>query len=396
MVAEHSQFASLSALPGRWHLVTGRYAPDRGGVADYSAAVAGALADHGDEVHVWTGGDAEGSAGEPSGITVHRVAGRFGPAGLARLDRELNRFSGPRTILIQYVPHAFGWKAMNLPFAVWAWRRARRGDDVRVMFHEVAYRWVPGPLRYNVLAATQRLMAAVLIRACTRAYVSIPGWLPLLQWLGAERLPLAWTPVPSSVPEEVCAAAVALRRAALTRGDPATRVVGHFGTYGPSITRTLAPALRDLLGQRPDVRVLLLGSGGDGWRSALAAGNAGWVDRVDAPGALPAPAIAESLRACDLVLQPYPDGASGRRTTLMAALANGVPVVTTVGALSEPVWNEGAVAVGPAGDSAHLTRHVLELLDSPDRRAALGRAGRKLYEDRFALRHTIVALLEAS
>src|SRR5512135_1070561 len=58
-----------------------------------------------------------------------------------------------------------------------------------------------------------------------------------------------------------------------------------------------------------------------------------WTARVITPGPLPAPAIAEYLRACDLVLQPYPDGASGRRTTLMTALANGVPVVTTLGVL---------------------------------------------------------------
>ena len=46
--------------------------------------------------------------------------GEFGPAGLRRLDRELDRFPGPRTVLVQYTPHAFGWKAMNLPFAAWA------------------------------------------------------------------------------------------------------------------------------------------------------------------------------------------------------------------------------------------------------------------------------------
>jgi len=377
-----------------WHLVSGGYPPDLGGVADYSAAVAGALADTGAEVLVWASGDADGPAAGPGGVAVHRVAGRFGPTGLARLDRELDRFPGPRTILIQYAPHAFGWKAMNLPFAAWAAWRARRGDDVQVMFHEVAFPWVRRPLRHNVLAAVNRAMAAVLVRACTRAYVSIPGWEPLLRRLGAGRMPIVWTPVPSNVPEEAPAAMVALRRAELTRGDPTARVACHFGTYGSSVTRILAPILRELLGRRPDVRVLLLGAGGDRWRGELADGRADWPARVIAPGPLPAPVIAEYLRACDLVLQPYPDGASGRRTTLMAALANGVPVVTTLGDLSEPIWAYGAVAAAPTGDPDWLGRLALDLLDRPDRLAELGRAGRRLYEDRFAVRHTVAALLD--
>jgi glycosyltransferase involved in cell wall biosynthesis len=377
-----------------WHLVTGEYPPDPGGVSDYTAALARALVIAGQTVQVWCPGDAGGPVTEPDGVVVHRIAGRFGPAGLMRLDGALDRFPGPRTILIQYVPHAFGWRAMNLPFVLWAWGRARRGDDVRVMFHEVAFPWVRRPLRHNAIAATNRLMATLLVRACTQAYVSTAAWVPRLRRLGARRLPVAWTPVPASVPAEVSEAAVALRRAELTRGDPAVRVVGHFGTYGPPITRTLAPTLCELIGRRPDVRVLLLGSGGDRWWRTLAAERGGWIERIDAPGALPAPAIAESLRACDLVLQPYPDGASGRRTTLMAALANGVSVVTTVGDLSEAVWSEGAVAAGAAGDSACLVRLVLELLDSPDRRTALGQAGRKLYEERFAIGRTIDRLLQ--
>ena len=385
----------MTGIATRWHLLTGEYPPDPGGVADYTATVATALAAAGTEVHVWAPGHAEGSADGRGGVAVHRVAGGFGPGGLVRLNHGLDRFAGPRTILIQYVPHAFGWKAMNLPFVAWALiRRIRRRDDIRVMFHEVAFPWVRRPLRHNVIAAVNRVMAAVLVRACTRAYVTIPGWVPRLRRLGAGRLPIDWTPVPSVVPEEASSPAVAARRAELTLNDPTVRLVCHFGTYGPLVTRALGPVLRELLDRRPEVRVLLLGGGGDRWRSELAAGRAEWHSRVIAPGPLPAPLIAEYLRACDLVVQPYPDGASGRRTTLMAALANGVPVVTTIGVLSEPVWSEGAVAAVPAGDPERLVQLALDLLDCPHRLAELGQAGRRLYEDRFALCHTVATLLQ--
>jgi glycosyltransferase involved in cell wall biosynthesis len=114
---------------------------------------------------------------------------------------------------------------------------------------------------------------------------------------------------------------------------------------------------------------------------------------VTATGPLPAAEVAECLRACDLVVQPYPDGASTRRGSLMAALANGVPVVTTVGALSEPVWAGGAVAAVPAGDPERLADRALELLGRPERLRDLSAAGRRLYEEQFAIERTVATLL---
>jgi glycosyltransferase involved in cell wall biosynthesis len=167
-------------------------------------------------------------------------------------------------------------------------------------------------------------------------------------------------------------------------------VVGHFGTYSPLITDLLGPALRALMKRRADVRVLLLGTGGERWRGDWAGDHA---DRVIATGSLPADEVAEHLRACDLVIQPYPDGASSRRTSLMAALANGVPAVTTLGSSSEPVWSGGAVAAVPVGDPDRLAGRTLELLDQPGRRAELGAAGRRTYEEQFAVERTVAVLL---
>ncbi|MFL5350710.1 MAG: glycosyltransferase family 4 protein, partial [Hyalangium sp.] len=93
-----------------WHLLTGEYPPQPGGVSDYTRLIARELARRGLEVHVW----APGKAGETreEGVTVHRAPGLFTPAGLIRLSRGLERCRAPRRLLLQYVPHAFGLKAM--------------------------------------------------------------------------------------------------------------------------------------------------------------------------------------------------------------------------------------------------------------------------------------------
>lgn len=382
------------SAPLRWHLVTGEYPPDPGGVSDYTAQVAAGLAAAGREVHVWCPGADPHPAADRPGVTVHRVAGRFGPAGLARLDAGLNRFPGPRTVLVQYAPPAFGLKAMNLPFALWLLgRRAAHRDDVRVMFHEVAYPFVRRPRKHNLLAVTNRAMAAVVLAAARRVYTSTPAWNPVLDRYGGRRVPRTWTPIPANVPPADPAAAAAARDR-LTGGCPGAVLVGHFGTYGVWVAAPLADALARLLAARPDIHVLLLGRGGERFQKEFTAGHPGAAGRVTAAGELSPGDLAAHLRACDLLLQPFPDGVSGRRTSVMAGLANGVPVVTNLGPASEPLWAADApAAAAPAPDPAAVADLALRLLADPAARDSLGRRGRDYYERHFTPARTIATLL---
>ncbi len=122
-----------------WHLITGEYAPAKGGVADYTRALASALAAAGDSVHVWAPSTGPGLTPDP-GVHLHPLPHGFQPRGLRRLSRELDCLPGPKRILVQYVPHAFGMRAMNLPFCGWV--AALRKADVWIMFHEVALPWI--------------------------------------------------------------------------------------------------------------------------------------------------------------------------------------------------------------------------------------------------------------
>jgi glycosyltransferase involved in cell wall biosynthesis len=75
------------------------------------------------------------------------------------------------------------------------------------------------------------------------------------------------------------------------------------------------------------------------------------------------------------------------------AMACGVPVVaTTGGALPEVVGTDGrTAALVPPGDPGALATALLALLDDPDRRAALGAAGRERAASRYSWRVTAEA-----
>ena len=100
-------------------------------------------------------------------------------------------------------------------------------------------------------------------------------------------------------------------------------LIGHFGTFGPMVGECLGPPLAELL-RRSEHRVgLLVGRNGAGFGERFAGDHPDLSGRVTATGDLPAGEVSAHLAACDLLLQPYPDGASCRRTSLMSGLAWG-------------------------------------------------------------------------
>jgi glycosyltransferase involved in cell wall biosynthesis len=138
---------------------------------------------------------------------------------------------------------------------------------------------------------------------------------------------------------------------------------------------------------------LLLGQHSEFFARALLEKNPSLSARVISLGRLPAPEVARALSACDLVLQPYPDGISARRTSAMASLALGLPVVTNQGSFSEPLWaSSGAVALASSAQGDLLARVAEGLLQDEPLRAELGRRGKALYQSRFSLERTVQTL----
>lgn len=102
--------------------------------------------------------------------------------------------------------------------------------------------------------------------------------------------------------------------------------------------------------------------------------------------------VAQLLRAADLAIFPFRNGASGNRGSLLAAIVNEVPVLTTDG-ISTPSGfaEEYGVDTVPAGDIEALSNKITDLLLHPtkleaDRRRSSLAAGR-LSWDAIVERH---------
>ena len=371
------------------HILTGEYPPECGGVGDYTRLVAGALTARGFEVHVWCPAVLEAVQ---DGVALHRLPDVFGPGSRRRLQSAWA--ASPGSVLLQYVPNALGARGANLLFCLWLWRVRRGGADVRVMFHEPYFYFSWGHPLGNVLAVVQRVMAAVLLRASRVVYLSTETWLRYLRPLAPLQLPMVVSPIPSTVLSDVDPRDVSRWRARHEAQDRDAVVVGHFGTFGEHVASELVHVVPAVLYSHTKARFICIGRGSDAFAARLGARHPSLAGRIGATGAISHVDVAAALRACDVVVQPYPDGVTTRRTSVMAALANGVPTVSTAGALTESVWEETeAVALAPASDARAIGAAVIALLADPTARAALAAAGRRTYEERFAIDRTLAALL---
>ncbi|HEX3315373.1 MAG TPA: glycosyltransferase family 4 protein [Gemmataceae bacterium] len=376
----------------RWAVVTGEYPPDKGGVADYAAQVARGLVAAGDLVTVYAPPN-KSRVEAVDAVTVRSLPDHFGPRGLRTLGRELTA-NRPDRILVQYAPHSFGLRGMNVPLAVWIATRAGRIAPVWTMFHEVAYpfRWRP---KLMLLHSAHRLMARLTAGAADRVFVSIPAWERILRKYCPRVRPAEWLPIPCTVDDVADATSIAAARARHLVG---TRLVGHFGTFGVGIADLLEATCAIVLEVDPNVSVLLLGRGSTEFRERFAANHPMLASRVSAAGELTANSVAAHLRACDLLLQPYSDGLSTRRTTVMAGLANECVVVSNLGVLSEPIWaTADCVRLARLPEPVALAAAVRAELDRPpSERTEMGSRARLLYQERFSLGATLAALRKSS
>jgi glycosyltransferase involved in cell wall biosynthesis len=235
-------------------------------------------------------------------------------------------------------------------------------------------------------------MTIFLLQAAEKVWISTLAWEPMWRpYCLGRRISFTWLPVPSNIPINARRDEVAdVERRYASDGQT---ILGHFGTYGRQIGGILEQVVPPLLTGRPDRILLFLGRDGDDFRRHFISKWPELAGQVFAPGALEAPQVSAHLTACRLLLQPYPDGVTTRRGSVMAGIAHGIPVLTTSGELTEPLWmGSNSVGMIPAGNWVQFVSEAERLLTRPEDLARLGRRGRELYNERFEIGKVISAL----
>jgi glycosyltransferase involved in cell wall biosynthesis len=272
------------------------------------------------------------------------------------------RAAGAPWVLVQYNPFRYGRAgfAPRMLGQAAALRRAA-GAPFAVMVHEA---WIDmHDARSTAIGAYQRVQLKALLRL---ADVVLTSTQALAEQLGRRcaHVPVGSNIAPVAVTREQA-------RARLGIGDGL--VVALFGRSNPSRALDHAHAAVTALAREQPLTVLNLGA--DAPPLDVAGAD------VHTPGRLTADGISLRLRASDLLLLPLTDGVSTRRTTLMAGLAHGLPVLGLRGVNTDRLLLD--LPLTPAGDPAAYALAAVALAADRRRREALGAQGQRLYATHF-------------
>jgi glycosyltransferase involved in cell wall biosynthesis len=362
-----------------WHVLAAEFPPDRGGIGAHTHDLSRELSARGQSIFVWTSRD---ERWRETRLEVNGERDRWTKAGLARLGARLDIHPSPRRLLVPYAPNVFGRRGLNFEVCHWLQRRAARGDELHLLVHEPFYPWrlLDKPTRW-VLALAHRRMMRRLLDASARVYVSTMAWEPMLSELAGRSLEVTLVPSSANIPFAVSADLQSVRRR-FARGATTT-VIGTFGASVP-LTRRLFQTLVPSVVSR-SCAWIFIGDGSNDLANAVVSRRSDIASFVHATGTLRAEEVSTCLQACDLTVQPYQDGITTRRTTLMACLAHGLPTITTDGPLSEPIWREEQPVRLVEYSAVALERVVRDLIADESARTTLSRRARQVYVERFGI-----------
>ncbi|HYL36148.1 MAG TPA: glycosyltransferase family 4 protein [Bryobacteraceae bacterium] len=364
----------------QYHIVVGESTPQAGGMCRHMDMLAEGLADEFHQVHVWSP-SATNLGCESANVDIHKTLGNLSPRYLRHTGRMLNAFPLPRRLLVYWVPHAYGYNSMNLAFCLWLWfRSAWRKDRVELMVQECFLSFTRRSWRQSAVAVVHRVMTMVVLRAADQVWLALSGYEGRLKPFAlGRRVSFGWLPVPSTVEVVHDPARVSKIRADMA---PKGFLIGHFGTFGWPIADLLENIVPPLL-RGTDAAMVLLGTGGAEFRERLLVRHPDLAPRLYATGYLDDTALSCFLSACDVMVQPYPDGLTARRSSALAPMAHGRPVVTNASPITEPLWREsGAVVFAPATGAGFLNA-VRSLRLNPAEYQRVSAAASETYGDYF-------------
>lgn len=298
------------------------------------------------------------------------------PASHVTMGRDLRAVpaSEVSAVLLQYYPRAFFGADGR---TVRRWLRTLRASGIPVVttMHEL---WPPATrsLRRMGARAVMRHVAGRVIAQSSDVVCTLDRSVSELMRAGLIDPPRTTViPVGSNI-ERVAGPPLPPR---------SPRTVTMFGQPAAMHRPTLAALAQWLEQQRGTVTLRWL-------NRSVAESQQTWVDElglstahIEFFGGLGIPDASALLASADLALAPYVDGVSTRRTTLVAQLQHGRPIVGTDGVSTGALLrDQSALALVPVGVPGDFVGTVERLLGEPATRIAMGDAAAALFDAEFS------------
>lgn len=361
-------------------VLSSEFPPRLSGVGDHTEKLAQALSEKDEVLAIWT---AETRSNSP--FKIHVILHPWGWRNFFQFLSSLNAFH-PDSILLQYTPQSLAPKRLgvwlSLPLWVWLLKTLVRSRVV-ILFHELNYPVELTP-RGIVLGIPQFLQYLFLVSVSDFSFFATEMAFVKTRRFFFWKKTLAWLPVGSAI----SVASVAPVVPVLTTSFRKKRLL-HFGGLHPTHSLDHLLAAHRKVTHRmgvENVELVFVGVTQEEVQAALKVKGIHEIpEGIVALGRLSESEVSQCLQSADLILAPFTDGISTRRSTVMACLAHGKPILTTYGSLSQgsTPWSTFCCVV-PVAEMDEYAEQALRLLLDLEALADLGRKAKGAYDLRFS------------
>ena len=359
-------------------IISPAFPPNRDGVGDYTFVLADGLADK-NEVIIVTSKLKGVKSESKNKFHVIREIDKWGGLDLFHILSICKNFS-PELVIIQYVSFMYGRGGINLAFPLLS-ILLRIRYRVFTMLHEL---FTPFglPIKTFLMSLVQRLMLFFLIIGSDRIGVSIKVWERVLKrfffWRKGD---FRWIPIPSNI--KISTKTNIPEKLSRFNKKP---LLAFFGSlHITKIMEFLTASLEVLVKKGYDSGLLIIGQGENEISDYLEELPYYLKERIFCTGYCSSEDVSQYLSITDIFLLPLIDGVSSRRTSLMAALKHGLPVITTKGFLTDDIFlQEDFTLLSPPTDKSLFVANVVRMAEDEKLKDAIGKKGREAYEKYFS------------
>lgn len=337
-------------------LITGEYPPLQGGVSAHVAMLAKYLVQHGHDVFIFSNNRAEQQDNIPLMNTITKwtyqtnrlVQQWVTEHAIEIVNLHFQTAAYDMSPWVHFMPHM-----IDVPFIT--------------TFHDLRF-----PYLFPKAGRIRNWIVMHLARASSGVIVTNHEDLQDVKHLQAKMIPIG-----SSIERAKSVNHDEIRqKLSLTDDD---FLIAHFGFINHSKgLDTLLHALASL--NDPTIKLLMIG----GRTGTADPTNATYADTIDSlivelnlteqilwTGFVSNHEVGAYLQTADTVVLPFRDGASFRRSSLMAAIEQFCPIITTIPIVSIPEFTSDAIILVPPEDENQLATAMMSLKQSTEKRNQL-------------------------
>ncbi len=291
-----------------------------------------------------------------------------------QLEKSAHVWRG-RWVLVQYT--ALAWSSRGFPQKVPRILKIIKsaGCRVAVVFHDVEP--FPGVRLVDRLrrAIQIRTMRRILLLVGTAVFTVPPD---RLSWMTNSPAKTTFIPVGPNLP---------ITDAGIVPISHAIPTVGVFsitgGEAGTEETRVILAAVRQTAQKLGNLRLSIFGRHAELREAVLRHGLMNVPVDLSVEGVIEPEQVVQRLSACDVLLFVR-SHISSRRSSAIAAIACGLPVIAYFGSETGTPITEAGVLLVPSGDPEQLFETLLRVLSDSALRAELASRSRVTYQEYFS------------